>query len=54
MAKIKVTGYLYLDDDEVDTNDSSGLTEAAYLEYSNRLLMLDDLQFKLVDPDDED
>lgn len=50
-ARIKVTGYLEVPDDEADRDHSTGLTEEAYLRYTDELGALDDLDFELADDD---
>jgi hypothetical protein len=47
MAKIKVTGYLYPEPDELDESDPSGLTEEAFENYTEAFLSLDDIRFEL-------
>lgn len=44
MKRIKVTGYIYVEDDEYDDGDLGPLTEAAFLRYSHDI-GLDDLTF---------
>lgn len=46
MKAIRVTGILYVEDDEYDEKDSCGLTEEAFLKYTNSFSELDDLQFE--------
>ena len=45
MIKIKVTGYLYVEDDEADLEHDSGLTQEAFDDYSEQF-PLDDLTFE--------
>ena len=54
MPRIKITGYLEIEPEEVDTNDRSGLTAAAYddilgPESLHRLSALEDPESELVE-----
>lgn len=44
--RIKVTGYIEIEDDEFDPGPSGPLTEKAYLEYTGDFAGLDDLDFE--------
>jgi hypothetical protein len=49
MGRVKVTGYLTPDDDQIDADHTTGLTEDAFLEYSDRFVELEDLEFEKED-----
>jgi hypothetical protein len=44
--RVRVTGYIDPEPDEIDSDDPTGLTEAAFLVYACRLSCLDDLDFE--------
>ena len=44
--RIRVTGYLEPEDDEIDESDPTGLTEEAFLKYTGAFSELDDLNFE--------
>ena len=44
--RIKVTGYLEIEDDEFDSESDTGLTEEAFLSYNDELTILDDISFE--------
>ncbi len=46
MHAIKVTGYIYIEDDEFDPGGLGPLTETAFLSWTGRL-NLDDVEFTL-------
>lgn len=50
--RVKVTGYIEIEDDEYDPGDLGPLTEEANLQYTLDL-GLDDIEFTLVEEDDE-
>lgn len=47
MKVIKVTGYIYVEDNEYDPGPMGPLTEAAFEEWSNNIGLLNDLEFEL-------
>ncbi len=49
--KVKVTGILEIEDDEADPENELGLTEEAFLHYSEMFGALDDLTFRRMDDD---
>lgn len=51
MEKIKVTGYMYVEPEDVDRGPNGPLTEEAFNEAVQEM-PLDDIEFELVDGDD--
>ncbi len=45
--RVKVIGYIEIDDDEYDAGPHGPLTEEAFEEYMRHLVMLDDVSFEL-------
>jgi hypothetical protein len=55
MAYVKITGYLEVDDNELDESSSTGLTAEAYKKYTvKQSIAIDDLEDIDVEPDDRD
>lgn len=52
MRKIKVTGYMYVEPEDTDDGPNGPLTEDAYNDALSDIL-LDDVEFELVDEDDD-
>lgn len=52
MATIRVTGLLDVDDENIDKNDPSGLSEEAYLKVTRMFSSLDDIETELVEEDE--
>lgn len=47
MHRIKVTGYIAIDDDEYDDGPLGPLTEEAFNDFSERLTGLEDMEFEV-------
>jgi hypothetical protein len=50
MKRIKVTGYMYVNDEQTDTGPLGPLNEDTFLEVSNSL-GLDDVEFEFAEED---
>ena len=48
MARVKVTGYVEIDDALVDAADPSGLSEEAYIELTEDFLGLDEIDLRVI------
>jgi hypothetical protein len=46
MPRIKVTGFLEIEDSESDPHDPTGLTADAFERYSQMLMMMEDVDFE--------
>ena len=49
MARAKITGFIEVEDHQLDPTHVSGLTEDAYLELAEDYLGIDDLDIKVED-----
>lgn len=53
MKLIKVTGFLWVEDDEYDPSEDGPLTEAVFIQQTRALGQLVDLEFELAGEEDE-
>lgn len=48
MARVKVTGYIDVDDEKLDPAHSTGISEEGFLELNEEWLGLEDVDFQVV------